>query len=180
MERNAEFEVCGGSKKAAMKHTISILVENNAGVLSRISGLFARRGYNIHSLAVGVTDNEKISRITIVAEGSDYTLEQIGKQLNKLIDVIKVRSLPAGGHLARELMLVKINCAPAQRPELISLAEISGAKISDISNETMTLELSADEAGITTFEELMKPYGIKETVRTGVVALQKGNGSLGS
>jgi len=163
-----------------MKHTISILVENNAGVLSRISGLFARRGYNIHSLAVGVTDNEKISRITIVAEGSDYTLEQIEKQLNKLIDIIKVRSLPAGKYLARELVLVKVSCAPPQRHELISIAEISGAKISDISNETMTLELSADEVGITTFEELLKPYGIKETVRTGVVALQKGAGSLGN
>ena len=163
-----------------MKHTISILVENNAGVLSRISGLFARRGYNIHSLAVGVTDNEKISRMTIVAEGSDYTLEQIEKQLNKLIDVIKVRSLPVGKHLARELMLVKVACTPAQRQELISIAEISGAKISDISNETITLELSSDDTGITTFEELLKPYGIKETVRTGVVALQKGAGSLGS
>jgi len=161
-----------------MKHTISILVENNAGVLSRISGLFARRGYNIHSLAVGITDNEKISRITIVAEGSDYTLEQIEKQLNKLIDIIKVRSLPAGKHLARELMLVKVACPPSQRPELISIAEISGAKISDISNETMTLELSSDETGITTFEELLRPYGIKETVRTGIVALQKGTGSL--
>ena len=163
-----------------MKHTISILVENNAGVLSRISGLFARRGYNIHSLAVGVTDNEKISRMTIVAEGSDYTLEQIEKQLNKLIDVIKVRSLPAGKHLARELILIKINCAPAQRPELVSIAEITGAKISDISIETMTLELSSDETGIITLEELLKPYGIKETVRTGVVALQNGAGSIGS
>ena len=161
-----------------MKHTISILVENNAGVLARISGLFARRGYNIHSLAVGVTDNEKISRMTIVAEGSEYTLEQIEKQLNKLIDVIKVKSLPTDKLLSRELILFKINCAPAQRPELISIAEISGAKISDISTETMTLELSANEARIETFEELLKPYGIKETVRTGVVALQKGSGAL--
>lgn len=161
-----------------MKHTISILVENNAGVLARISGLFARRGYNIHSLAVGVTDNEKISRMTIVAEGSEYTLEQIEKQLNKLIDVIKVRSLPADKLLSRELILIKINCTPAQRPELISIAEISGAKISDISTETMTLELSANEARIETFEELLKPYGIKETVRTGVVALQKGSEAL--
>ncbi|MCL2107982.1 MAG: acetolactate synthase small subunit [Oscillospiraceae bacterium] len=161
-----------------MKHTISILVENNAGVLARISGLFARRGYNIHSLAVGVTDDEKISRMTIVAEGSEYTLDQIEKQLNKLIDVIKVRSLPADKLLARELMLVKVNCTNMQRPELIAIAELSGAKISDVSLDTMTLELSANDAKITVFEELLKPYGIKETVRTGVVALQKGAGAL--
>ncbi|MCL2077655.1 MAG: acetolactate synthase small subunit [Oscillospiraceae bacterium] len=161
-----------------MKHTISILVENNAGVLARISGLFARRGYNIHSLAVGVTDDENISRITIVAEGNDYTLEQIEKQLNKLIDVIKVRSLPADKLLSRELMLVKVNCNNAQRPELIAIAELSGAKISDVSKETMTLELSANESKIAVFEELLKPYGVKEVVRTGVVALQKGGGGL--
>lgn len=161
-----------------MKHTISVLVENNAGVLARISGLFARRGYNIHSLAVGITDNEKISRITIVAEGTEYTVEQIKKQLNKLIDVIKVRHEPGEVPLTRELILIKVLCKPQQRPELISLAEISGAKISDVSNETMTLELSANEAKITVFEELLRPYGIKETVRTGVVAMQKGAGSL--
>ena len=161
-----------------MKHTISVLVENNAGVLARISGLFARRGYNIHSLAVGITDNEKISRITIVAEGTEYTVEQIKKQLNKLIDVIKVRHEPGEVPLTRELILIKVLCKTQQRTELIALAEISGAKISDVSNETMTLELSANEAKITVFEELLRPYGIKETVRTGVVALQKGSGSL--
>jgi acetolactate synthase-1/3 small subunit len=161
-----------------VKHTISILVENQAGVLSRVSGLFARRGFNIHSLAVGVTENENISRVTIVAEGDDHTLEQIEKQLNKLIDVIKVRSVKGGELLSRELMLVKVNCASAQRHELISIAEICGAKISDVSKETVTLELSANEAGITTFQDLLKPYGIKEAARTGVVALQKGSGAL--
>ncbi|MCL2698216.1 MAG: acetolactate synthase small subunit [Oscillospiraceae bacterium] len=161
-----------------MKHTISILVENNAGVLARISGLFARRGYNIHSLAVGITDNEKISRITIVAEGSDYTLEQIEKQLNKLIDVIKVRSLPADKLLARELVLVKVCCKPAERSELIDIAEITTAKISDVSPETMTLELSGNQYNIATFEELLRPYKIIEIVRTGTVAMQKGSEGL--
>ncbi|MCL2018347.1 MAG: acetolactate synthase small subunit [Oscillospiraceae bacterium] len=161
-----------------MKHTISILVENNAGVLARISGLFARRGYNIHSLAVGVTDNEKISRITIVAEGSDYTLEQIEKQLNKLIDVIKVRSLSADKLLARELVLVKVACKPVQRTELIDIAEIMAAKISDVSPDSMTLELSGNQNVLTTFEELLSPYEIIEIVRTGTVALQKGSSGI--
>jgi len=161
-----------------MKHTISILVENNAGVLARISGLFARRGYNIHSLAVGVTDNDKISRITIVAEGTDYTLEQIEKQLNKLIDVIKVRSVPADKLLARELVLVKVNCKPEQRAQIIDIAEITTAKISDVSPETITLELSGNQNSIGTFEELLRPFRVIEIVRTGTVALQKGSEGL--
>lgn len=161
-----------------MKHTISILVENHAGVLARISGLFARRGFNIHSLAVGVTDDETVSRITIVAEGSDYTLEQIEKQLNKLIDVIKVKSVPPEELLTRELILIKVNCTPTQRAELLSIAQTMQAKISDISTNSMTLELSDCESRIATFEELLKPYGIKETVRTGTIALQKGATSM--
>ncbi len=161
-----------------MKHTISILVENQAGVLARIAGLFARRAYNIDSLAVGVTEDERISRVTIVAEGSEYTLEQILKQLNKLIDVIKVRTVSEQELLSRELVLVKVNCTPAQRAELISIAEISEAKISDISVSTMTLELSDYEGKIRTFEELLRPYGIKEIVRTGTIAIQRGSVSL--
>ena len=146
-----------------MKHTISILVENHAGVLARVAGLFARRGFNIDSLAVGVTEDEKISRITIIADGTAYTLEQIEKQLNKLIDVIKVRHLPAEELLSREL---------------VSLAEIAKAKISDITVNTMTLELSDSVPRIKTFEELLRPYGIKETVRTGSIAMQKGGASM--
>jgi len=161
-----------------MKHTISILVENQAGVLARIAGLFARRAYNIDSLAVGVTEDEHISRVTIVAEGNEYTLEQILKQLNKLIDVIKVRTVTEQELLSRELVLIKVNCTPAQRAELISIAEIAEAKISDISVSTMTLELSDHEAKIRTFEELLRPYGIKEIVRTGTIAIQRGSASL--
>ena len=116
-----------------MKHTISILVENHAGVLARVAGLFARRAYNIDSLEVGVTADENVSRITIVADGDDYTLEQILKQLNKLIDVIKVRAVNENELLTRELVLVKVNCTPAQRSELIAIAKITEAKISDIS-----------------------------------------------
>ena len=159
-----------------MKHTISILVENHAGVLARVAGLFARRGFNIDSLAVGVTEDEKISRITIIADGTAYTLEQIEKQLNKLIDVIKVRHLPAEELLSRELVLIKVACQPSQRAELISLAEIAKAKISDIT--VNTLELSDSVPRIKTFEELLRPYGIKETVRTGSIAMQKGGASM--
>ncbi len=161
-----------------MKHTISILVENHAGVLARVAGLFARRGYNIHSLAVGVTDNENVSRITIVAEGTEYTLEQIEKQLNKLIDVIKVKTVSGDELLSRELVLIKVSCTAAQRADLISIADITKAKISDISVNTMTLELSDSEDKLVTFEELLRPYGIKEVVRTGTIAMQKGSTSL--
>ncbi len=161
-----------------MKHTISILVENQAGVLARIAGLFARRAYNIDSLAVGVTEDERVSRITIVARGSDYMLEQILKQLNKLIDVIKVKTVTEKELLTRELVLVKVSCTPAQRAELISIAKITEAKISDISVSTMTLELSDYEGKIRTFEELLRPYGIKEIVRTGTIAIQRGSTSL--
>ena len=161
-----------------MKHTISVLVENHAGVLARGAGLFARRAYNIDSLAVGVTADENVSRITIVADGDDYTLEQILKQLNKLIDVIKVRSFSEKDLLTRELVLVKVNCTPAQRSELISIAKITEAKISDISVNTITLELSDYSNKIRTFEELLRPYGIREIVRTGTVAIQRGSASL--
>ncbi|MCL2755237.1 MAG: acetolactate synthase small subunit [Oscillospiraceae bacterium] len=160
------------------KHTISVLVENSAGVLSRISGLFARRGFNIHSLAVGVTESPDISRITIVAQGDDRVLEQIAKQLNKLIDVIKVRTVKGEELLSRELMLVKVSCVPEKRHELIAIAEISGAKISDVSPSSMTLELSANSLKLAAFEELLRPYGIKEIARTGVIALQKGSGAM--
>ena len=161
-----------------MKHTISILVENQAGVLARIAGLFARRAYNIDSLAVGVTEDTAISRVTLVVDGDEYILEQVLKQLNKLIDVIKVRTVGEQELLSRELVLIKVNCTPAQRAELISIAEIAEAKISDISVSTMTLELSDYEAKIRTFEELLRPYGIKEIVRTGTIAIQRGNASL--
>ncbi|MCL1831657.1 MAG: acetolactate synthase small subunit [Oscillospiraceae bacterium] len=161
-----------------MKHTLSVLVENNAGVLSRISGLFARRGFNIHSLAVGVTENEAISRITIVAQGDDYTLEQIAKQLNKLVDVIKIRSVKEEELLSRELMLIKVGCAPDKRHELVAIAEISGAKVSDVSAQSVTLELSANAQRLAAFEALLNPYGIREIARTGVIALQKGANSL--
>lgn len=161
-----------------MKRTISILVENHAGVLSRISGLFSRRGFNIDSLAVGVTDDPSISRITIVADGNEYTLEQLEKQLNKLIEVIKVKTLDNEELIARELMLVKLSAPPEKRSEIMTIADIMDAKIIDISLTTMTLEISDTYYHLTRFEEVIKPYGIIEMVRTGTIALQKGSDSI--
>ncbi len=157
-----------------MKHTISILVENHAGVLSRISGLFSRRGFNIDSLAVGETDDPKTSRVTIVADGDEHTVEQLEKQLNKLIDTIKVKTLKSHELLSRELQLIKISANPQQRSEILTICEIMGAKIADISSNTMTLEISDTVIHLNRFQELIRPYGIKEIVRTGVIAIQKG------
>ncbi len=161
-----------------MKHTISVLVENHAGVLSRVSGLFSRRGFNIDSLAVGVTDDPAVSRITIVADGDEYMVEQLEKQLNKLIDTLKVKALAENELLSRELQLIKISCTPAQRSEVLTICEIMGAKIIDISTATLTIEISDTTAHLARFEELIKPYGIKEIVRTGVIAIQKGSDTI--
>lgn len=161
-----------------MKHTISILVENHAGVLSRISGLFSRRGFNIDSLAVGETDDPAISRITIVADGDDYTAQQLEKQLNKLIDTIKVKTLAPDELISRELQLIKINSNPQQRNEILTICDIMGAKIIDITANTLTLEISDTTSELARFQEMIRPYGIKEIVRTGVIALQKGSESL--
>ena len=157
-----------------MKHTISVLVENHSGVLSRISGLFSRRGFNIESLAVGPTQDPTISRITIIADGNEHTVEQIEKQLNKLIEVIKVKTLSKDECLARVLMIVKIACTADKRSEVMTIADITGAKVMDITLTTMTLELCDTYAHLKRFEEIVTPYNILEMVRTGTIAIQKG------
>ena len=161
-----------------MKHTISILVENHAGVLARISGLFARRAFNIDSLAVGVTSDPSISRITIIADGDEHTAQQIEKQLNKLVDTMKVRSLPAEEMLARELQFIKVAATPAQRSEILTICEIMGAKIADMSTDALTIEISGTAEQLEKMHELLRGYGIKEIVRTGVIAIQKGSAVL--
>ena len=163
-----------------MKHTISVLVENHSGVLSRISGLFSRRGFNIESLAVGPTQDPEISRITIIADGNDHTVEQIEKQLNKLVEVIKVKTLSKDECLARELMIVKLACTAEKRSELMTIAEITGANVMDITLTTMTLELCDTYAHLKRFEEIVTPYGILEMVRTGTIAIQKGSEVFGA
>ncbi|MBR0597625.1 acetolactate synthase small subunit [Sinanaerobacter chloroacetimidivorans] len=157
-----------------MKHTISVLVENKAGVLSRISGLFARRGFNIDSLAVGTTEDKQISRITLLVDGDDYIAEQVTKQLNKQIDVIKVRKLNQDEITRRELALVKVKMSVAQRGEIIDIVKIMEGKIVDISHTTLTVEMSDRPEKIDLLIELLSHYNLQEVARTGTIALQKG------
>jgi len=156
------------------RHIISALVYNKPGVLARISTLFAARGYNIDSLAVGETDNPEISRMTIVVRGDEKILEQVEKQLNKIIDVIKVYEFSKVDHVERDLVLIKVNTTNKTRAEIIEIAEIFRAKIVDVSHQTLVLEITGDEDKISAFINLLKPYGIKELVRTGVIAMARG------
>ncbi len=161
-----------------MKQTISVLVENQAGVLNRITGLFSRRAFNIDSLAVGVTDDPTISRITIIVDSGNSVVEQVEKQLNKLIDVIKVRTIPEDKLIGRELALLKVNATNKTRQDIMTICNICGAKVSDISPNSMTLELSDTPDRIDTFEAMLRPFSILEVARTGVIALQKGGGKI--
>lgn len=163
-----------------MKHTISVLVENHSGVLSRISGLFSRRGFNIESLAVGPTQDDAVSRITIIADGDEYTVEQIEKQLNKLVEVIKVKTFKAGECMARELLLVKIAAGADKRQDIMTICEIANAKVIDLTLNTMTLEVCDKYEHLKRFEELIAPYGVIEMVRTGTIAIQKGSEIIAS
>ncbi len=157
-----------------MKHTLSVLVENKPGVLARVAGLFSRRGFNIDSLAVGVTENPEISRMTIVVEGDDRVLEQVTKQLNKLIDTIKVSDLKAEESVERELVMIKVVAEPKMRSEIMQIADIFRARIVDVSPKTLIVEVTGDETKINAMESLLKQFGIKELARTGKVALTRG------
>ena len=157
-----------------MKHTIYILVENYAGVLSKVTGLFSRRGFNIESLAVGITTDINVSRITIIADGDEYVAEQIKKQLNKLIPVIEVKILK--DYVSRELALVKVNCNTNSRVEIMGIAELMNAKIIDVSTNTITLQITDTSDNIETLVNLLRTYGIKEIVRTGTVAIERTRG----
>jgi acetolactate synthase I/III small subunit len=158
----------------AVKHTLSVLVENKPGVLSRVAGLFTRRGFNIDSLAVSPTEDPERSRMTIAVDASRHPVEQITKQLDKLINVIKVRDLDPELMVSRELALFKVRTSGAGRAEVIQLVEIFEAKIVDVTAETLTIELAARSGTLVQFEELMRPYGLIELVKTGVVALGRG------
>ncbi len=161
-----------------MKQTISVLVENQAGVLNRITGLFSRRAFNIESLAVGVTDDPAVSRITIIVDSGNSVVEQVEKQLNKLIEVIKVRTIPEDKMIGRELVLLKVNATNKTRQDIMTICDIMGAKVDDISPNSLTLELSDTPDRIDTFEAMLRPFSILEVVRTGVIALQKGGGKI--
>jgi len=157
-----------------MRRTISVLVENKFGVLARISTLFAARGFNIDSLAVGETENPAISRMTIVVKGDDFILEQVTKQLNKLIDVIKVSEFNGADYVERGACLVKITLNKVNRSEIMQIAETFRSKIVDISQNSVIVEVTGGEDKINAFIKKVMPYGIKEMCRTGVVALGRG------
>ncbi len=157
------------------RHVLSILVENHAGVLSRVTGLFSRRGYNIDSLSVGVTEDPKYSRITVVAVGDDAVIDQIHKQVNKLVDVVEIISLLPNESVYRELALIKVNAGADVRSEVVGIVDIFRANIIDVANSSLTVELTGDQSKIAAFAELMEPYGIIELVRTGITGIQRGN-----
>lgn len=156
-------------------HTLSILVENRAGVLSRVAGLFSRRGFNIESLAVGTCEEPTMSRITIVVIGDDAQVEQVMKQLNKLIDVIKVSDITDNETVDRELALIKVNADPGStRAEVMQISSIFRAAIVDVGAKTVTLEVTGDTNKIDALENLLTQYGVKEMVRTGKIAMLRG------
>ncbi|GMQ60650.1 acetolactate synthase small subunit [Vallitalea sediminicola] len=157
------------------RHVLSVLVTNHSGVLSRVAGLFSRRGYNIDSLSVGVTENPEFSRMTIVARGNDLIIDQITKQLNKLVDVIHIIELKPEESVYRELALIKISAKDESRAAIIEIAGIFRANIIDVSSETLTVEITGDQNKVKAFLDLVEPYGVKEIVRTGLTALERGS-----
>src|SRR3954467_202546 len=154
-------------------HTLSVLVENQPGVLARVAGLFSRRGFNIDSLAVGPTERDDRSRVTLRVDCSQTSIEQVIKQLYKLVHVLKVSELRPDSAIERELLLVKVASTPARRAELVSLAGVMGARVIDVGPDALVLELVDQPDRLHAFEELVRPYGIKEAVRTGRIAVNR-------
>ena len=161
------------SNSAPVHHTLSVLVENKFGVLARVSGMFARRGFNIYSLAVAPTDDERFSRITIVVDAEQTSVEQMTKQLFKLINVVKITELHPDEAVERELMLVTVRAEPSVRSQVIELVGVFDGKIVDVGQETLTVMVADTPSRLDDFEELMRPFGIAELQRTGRVALPK-------
>ena len=163
-----------GNLHSGRKHILSILVENKAGVLTRIAGLFARRGFNIDTLAVGPTDDERISRITLTVDGAKHPIDQVTKQLHKLVNVLKIRDLEPGETVARELALFKIAAEGESRGQVMQFAQIFRANVIDVSKRSLTVEVTGTDDKIEAFEELVRPYGLVEMVRTGEIAVARG------
>jgi len=156
-----------------MKHTLSVLVEDEAGVLTRIAGLFARRGFNIESLAVGPAEQIGVSRITMVVPGDDRNIEQLTKQLYKLINVLKVLDITEVPCVERELMLIKVNAAASLRSEIVEIVQIFRAKVVDVSEEALTIEVAGDPGKMVAIVQMLSKFGIQEIARTGKVALTR-------
>ena len=156
-----------------MRHTISVVVQNRFGVLTRIAGLFSGRGFNIDTLNVGPTQNDKISRMTLVVVGNDQVLEQVVKQLNKLVDVLEVHDFKDGDVIDRELILLRVKATSSTRLEVMQICDIFRAKIVDVQSSSLSIEVTGDESKIDKFLQLMKPFGILELSRTGRIALPR-------
>ncbi len=157
-----------------MRHTLAVLVENSPGVLSHVAGLFARRGYNIESLVVGETEDQTVSRITLVVEGDEKVIEQVGKQLNKQVEVIKVNDITNEEMVERQLLLLKVGADPSTRQDIMQLVEIFRCRIVDIGRRSLIVEATGDEEKIQAIVKSLQPYGIQELVRTGKVAMVRG------
>jgi acetolactate synthase-1/3 small subunit len=163
-----------GNIHTGRKHVLSVLVENKPGVLTRIAGLFARRGFNIDTLAVGPTEDETVSRMTIVLDGAAHPIDQVTKQLHKLINVIKIRDLEPEETIAREMALFKVSADGQTRAEIMQLADIFRARIIDVSGKTVTIEVTGTADKIEAFENMVRPFGLVEMVRTGEIAIARG------
>jgi len=162
--------------RTGRKHVLSILVENKPGVLTRIAGLFARRGFNIDTLTVGPTDDEGVSRVTLTVDGAVHPIDQVTKQLHKLINVLKIRDLEPTDTVARELALFKVAVDGGQRGELMQIAEIFRGKIVDVTKRAVIVEVTGTTEKITAFESMVRPFGLIEMMRTGEIAISRGRG----
>jgi acetolactate synthase-1/3 small subunit len=158
-----------------MKHTLSVLVENKPGVLTRVAGLFARRGFNIDSLVVAETENRAVSRMTITVDEQDHPVEQVSKQLHKLINVLKITDLDPASSVERELLLLKVKADAQSRAAIMQIVEIFRAKIIDVSADVLIVEMTGTRDKVSALMELMKPYGVVELMRTGRIAMSRGN-----
>jgi acetolactate synthase I/III small subunit len=170
-----ELEAVTG-QRSGRKHILSILVENKPGVLTRISGLFARRGFNISTLAVGPTDDDSISRMTLTLDGAVHPIDQVTKQLHKLVNVLKIRDLEPGETLSRELALFKISADGVSRAEVMQICEIFRAKIVDVTKRSVVIEVTGTYDKVEAFERLVRPFGLIEMARTGEIAISRGRG----
>jgi acetolactate synthase I/III small subunit len=165
-----------GQLRTGRKHILSILVENKPGVLTRIAGLFARRGFNIDTLAVGPTDDERLSRITLTLDGAKHPIDQVTKQLHKLVNVLKIRDLEPDETLARELALFKVSADGVNRAEVMQICEVFRAKIVDLGRRSLVVEVTGTCDKVDAFERLVRPFGLVEMARTGEIAIARGRG----
>lgn len=169
----SELEAAGGLR-TGRKHVLSILVENKPGVLTRIAGLFARRGFNIDTLTVGPTDDESFSRITLTVDGAMHPIDQVTKQLHKLVNVLKIRDLEPADTVARELALFKVSADGASRGEVMQISEIFRGKVVDVTKRSIIVEITGTTEKVEAFERMIRPFGLIEMMRTGEIAIARG------